>query len=133
MPTISAVGKRSPTSTTTIRSSYSTTVMFLPISPSPPRGRTRNGPLNSDPGSSRGSDQAAPGEHLADRRQLVLVGLDVGKARGADVVAEQLQRRLRGDRRRRDAQRGEDRQQALVDRRPLARLVDHAPHLWADD
>ena len=31
MPIISAVGKRSPQSTTTMRSSYSTTVRFFPI------------------------------------------------------------------------------------------------------
>ena len=44
MPIISAVGKRRPQSTTTIRPSYSTTVMFLPISPTPPSGRTRSLP-----------------------------------------------------------------------------------------
>ena len=37
------VGNISPVSTTTIRPSYSTTVMFLPISPSPPSGRTPQG------------------------------------------------------------------------------------------
>src|ERR1044072_818488 len=42
MPSMSAVGNRRPTLSTTMRSSYSTTVMFLPISPSPPRGRTRS-------------------------------------------------------------------------------------------
>ena len=41
MPSISAVGNIRPVSTITIRPSYSTTVMFLPISPSPPRGRIR--------------------------------------------------------------------------------------------
>src|SRR5436305_4878094 len=40
---MSVVGNRSPVSTTTIRPSYSTTVMFLPISPTPPSGRTRRG------------------------------------------------------------------------------------------
>ena len=45
MPIMSAVGKRRPQSTTTIRPSYSTTVMFLPISPTPPSGRTRSVPL----------------------------------------------------------------------------------------
>src|SRR5436853_494238 len=33
-----------PVSTTTMLPSYSTTVMFLPISPSPPSGRTRSRP-----------------------------------------------------------------------------------------
>src|SRR5829696_3008543 len=42
MPSISAVGNISPVSTTTILPPYSITVMFLPISPSPPRGRTRS-------------------------------------------------------------------------------------------
>src|SRR5947209_2151339 len=42
IPSMSAVGKRRPVSTTTIRPSYSTTVMFLPISPRPPSGRTRS-------------------------------------------------------------------------------------------
>ena len=41
MPCISAVGNINPVSTITMRPSYSTTVMFLPISPRPPRGSTR--------------------------------------------------------------------------------------------
>src|SRR3954449_4285006 len=134
MPIISAVGKRRPTSTTTIRSSYSTTVMFLPISPSPPRGRTRNGPLNVDPGSSRDShEEPALLQHRADRRGLALVGLDVGQPRLADTVAEQVQRGLDRDRRRRDAERREDRQQALVDRRALAWLLGPPAHLRPGD
>src|ERR671916_700398 len=71
-PGISAVGKRRPQSTTTIRSSYSKTVMFLPISPSPPSGRTRSVPL------------------LA----LRLVERDERKPRPAHAVAAQLERRL---------------------------------------
>src|SRR2546423_4873724 len=43
---MSVVGNISPVSTTTIRPSYSTTVMFLPISPSPPSGRTRSRAVN---------------------------------------------------------------------------------------
>jgi hypothetical protein len=39
-----AVGNRTPQSITTIRPSYSITDMFLPISPSPPSGRTRSVP-----------------------------------------------------------------------------------------
>ncbi len=42
MPSISAVGNITPVSTITIRPSISTAVMFLPISPSPPRGRIRS-------------------------------------------------------------------------------------------
>src|ERR671937_2960137 len=41
IPSISLVGNMSPVSTTTISSPYSTTVMFLPISPRPPSGRMR--------------------------------------------------------------------------------------------
>ena len=59
MPSISAVGKRRPTSTTTMRPSYSTTVMFLPISPSPPSGRTRRVPLTRRPPSSPWRSSAA--------------------------------------------------------------------------
>ena len=42
MPSISGVGNLRPVSTTTILPSYSTTVMFLPISPSPPSGMMRS-------------------------------------------------------------------------------------------
>src|SRR6476661_8557776 len=45
MPSWSGVGNARPVSTTIIRPSYSRTVMFLPISPNPPRGRTRSVPL----------------------------------------------------------------------------------------
>ena len=40
MPSISSSGNISPASTTRRASSYSTTVMFLPMAPSPPRGIT---------------------------------------------------------------------------------------------
>src|SRR5215218_4088170 len=96
MPTISAVGKRSPTSTTTIRSSYSRTIMFLPISPSPPSGRTRNVPeANLGLG---GLQQAVALERAPDRRLLVLVGLDEREAQAADPMAEHVQGRLHRDR-----------------------------------
>ena len=84
MPIISAVGKRRPQSTTTIRPSYSTTVMFFPISPTPPSGRTRSLPLTR-----RGLrvEQAVALEGAADDRELGLVGLDERQPEAADVVA----------------------------------------------
>src|SRR3954449_11973207 len=97
MPIMSAVGKRSPTSTTTMRPSYSTTVMFLPISPSPPSGRTLRGvtlhlppvgaldchrrhPAGGNRSASLRStggslEQAVTLEHGPDRFPLGLVGL----------------------------------------------------------
>ncbi len=73
MPSISAVGNISPVSTTTIRPWCSTTVMFFPISPSPPRGVIRTGELKL--GRAR-SQQPARLERLADHGALIVVGLD---------------------------------------------------------
>ncbi len=42
MPGISSRGNMEPTSTTTMSSPYSNTVMFMPISPNPPRGMMRS-------------------------------------------------------------------------------------------
>src|SRR3954452_2406726 len=42
IPSISGVGNLSPVSMPTILPPYSITVMFLPISPSPPSGRIRS-------------------------------------------------------------------------------------------
>src|ERR671917_465488 len=98
MPSWSGAGKRRPVSTTTIRPSYSRTVMFLPISPSPPSGRTRRVPLNYlDP-----LEQSVGLERGVDLRPLLLGGVD-------------------------------QRQEALVDLPATLRLVDHAPHLGADE
>src|SRR3954465_5016875 len=94
MPTISAVGKRRPTSTTTIEPSYSTTVMFLPISPRPPSGRTRRVPLMR---SNRAPHPVAL-EHRADLRLLVLARLDERQTHPADLVPEHVQSRLERDR-----------------------------------
>src|SRR3954454_3952483 len=128
MPIISAVGKRRPQSTMTIRPSYSTTVMFLPISPTPPSGRTRRlpalmwpllecpvcgagPPANAGRAHSRGGDpfqQPVPREHVVDRGAFLLVALDQRQAQRAAVVALHLQGRLdrrgaRGDEHRRVA------------------------------
>src|ERR687893_668194 len=110
MPIISGVGKRRPVSTTTIRPSYSTTVMFLPISPTPPSGRTRSlPPLTMPPpecpvcalrswaaagrARSRGGDpgqQPVLGQHVVDRRALGVVALDQRQPQRPAVVAEHL-------------------------------------------
>ena len=66
MPSISAVGNISPVSTITIRPSCSTTVMFLPISPSPPRGRIRSAGAQARP---RSRQQAVRLERRADGRR----------------------------------------------------------------
>src|SRR3977135_291441 len=84
MPTISWVGKRRPTSTTTMRPSYSTTVMFLPISPRPPSGRTRRTPLTRLSSGGRAREHAVALEHRAHGVQLLLVELDVWEAWLAD-------------------------------------------------
>src|ERR1044072_6542384 len=131
MPSMSAVGKRRPVSTTMMRSSYSTTVMFLPISPRPPRGRTRSLPplmRRSGPWAraSRGREQAVALEGGADCGQLALVRFDQRQAEPADVVAEQVQRGLDADRVRGDGERLEQVGQLVVDRAPALRLVDHA-------
>src|SRR3954466_8220072 len=44
MPNISSSGKARPQSITTMSSPYSNRVMFRPISPTPPSGRTRSTP-----------------------------------------------------------------------------------------
>src|SRR5829696_4762235 len=93
MPSMSAVGNISPVSTTTIRPSNSTAVMFFPISPSPPRGRMRTLEplkLGGAPGQQPVGLEYAPdlgplflvrlddrdrvdlGDHLVDRPQLLV-------------------------------------------------------------
>src|SRR4051794_36137335 len=127
IPTISAVGKRRPTSTTTMRPSYSMTVMFLPISPSPPRGRTRRGPLLT--GGTlcvRGFEQPVAREDLAHGAGLGLVGLDEREAQASDAVTEQVERGLDRDGVRRDVHDVVDVAQRLVDVAALLGLVDHA-------
>src|SRR3954452_25633596 len=100
MPSISAVGDRSPVSTTMIRPSSSTTVMFLPISPRPPSGSTRRlmAPPERLPRSSCGGQEAVALQRPAARRRLLLLGLAQRPAKAADLVAEQVERRLDQDR-----------------------------------
>ena len=89
------VGKRRPTSTTTMRPSYSTTVMFLPISPSPPSGRTRRRAALTRSCAARSPWRSST---RADRGGLLFGRLDERQPQAADLVAEQVQRRLHGDR-----------------------------------
>src|SRR5438309_3650556 len=98
MPSMSAVGKRRPVSTTTIRSSYSTTIMFLPISPRPPSGRTRSLLTLSRchvamRSCSRGQHPVAL-QHRADDSLLVSVELHVREPRLAHREPDHVQRGL---------------------------------------
>src|SRR5438067_204232 len=128
MPSCSGVGNASPVSITTIRPSYSSTVMFLPISPSPPRGRTRRVPLTLDL-----AQQALALEHRANGRDLAVVALDQRQPAAADLVAQELERGLRRHRERGGPERLEDVLQLLVDRPAIVGLVDHAAQLAPDD
>src|SRR3954470_8801129 len=128
MPSWSGVGNISPVSTTAIEPSYSTTVMFFPISPSPPSGRTRRGPLISDR-----AEQPVALEHGADRALLLLGRLDEREPQPADVVAQHVQGRLERDRAGAEAhQRVDHVRDLLVDLPASVGLVDHPAHLVAD-
>src|SRR3954469_17416982 len=87
IPSWSGVGNISPVSTTTIAPSYSTTVMFLPISPRPPSGSTRRVPLMR---SNRAQEPVAL-EHRADLRLLVLARLDERQPQPPDPVPQHVQ------------------------------------------
>src|SRR3954447_11842394 len=131
MPSWSGVGNISPVSTTTIAPSYSTTVMFLPISPSPPRGRTRRA-VTSRRRRSHPAQQAVTLEHRPDRRLLVLAGLDHRQAETADVVADHGERRLDRDWVDGHRQRLPGVVQRGVDLGARVGLVDHPAHLAAE-
>src|SRR5919204_2232088 len=123
MPTISAVGKRRPVSTMTMRSSSSNTVMFLPISPSPPRGRTRSVPFVTylSPGRLQ---QPVALQRAANDRSLALVDLDERQPHAPDRAAEHGQRGLHRRGARRAEHRAEDLGQRVVDLAPALGLVD---------
>src|SRR3954449_7521100 len=87
IPSWSGVGNMSPVSTTTIVPPYSTTVMFFPISPRPPSGRTRRAPLMS----SNRAQEPVVLQHGPDLPLLLLVGLDQGQSQAAHGVAEHVQ------------------------------------------
>src|SRR3712207_433792 len=117
MPSCSGVGNMSPVSTTTIRPSYSTTVMFLPISPRPPSGRTRRVPLTPAPrgAASNRAQQAVALEHDADLRGLLGRRLDQRQPEAPHVVTEHPDGGLDRDRVDRDRHRGPDVLERLVD------------------
>src|SRR3954452_2269416 len=109
MPSISAVGNIRPVSTTTIRPSYSTTVMFLPISPSPPRGRIFRAPLTwpTSPRRSPGYCQDVRRlERRADLRALLVGGLHERQAGGLGIDHAHHPQRSLDHGRRRPADRG---------------------------
>src|ERR1700727_2629660 len=134
IPSMSVVGNRRPVSTTTIRPSYSSTIMFLPISPRPPSGRTRSWPLIGyrrrwpapptaglrlrAPRSRRGDQHAVALEHRADDRQFGVVQRHVGQARPSGLDADQLKRGLDRARRWSDRHIAVDVLQALIDLTP---------------
>src|SRR5215211_1362672 len=137
IPSISAVGNMSPTSTITIRPSRSRAVMFFPISPSPPRGRIRSLPLTRYSGGPAGDEQALSFQRGPHDGALLTRGRDHRQAHRATDDAHHLQCRLRRDRVRRHGEHLVDRMQLSVElmgarRVPaLVRLVDRA-HFRAD-
>src|SRR5437764_2002979 len=127
MPSWSGAGNISPVSTTTIRPSYSTTVMFLPISPSPPSGRTRRESVTPDC-----LQQPVALEHRADHVQLLLVELDVGQTRcRVRQDPEQAERGLGRAGQRRHRHVPVDILEPGVDLAPTHVLVGHVGHLYA--
>src|SRR3954463_6894831 len=130
IPSISLVGNIRPVSTTTISSPYSTTVMFLPISPRPPSGRMRTAVMS---GTSRSpadccqalacaarNQQAVLLECRPDRRPLVLARRNHRQPHVVLDDAQHLERGLHRNWVRGDDRGVVDRREALVD---LARAV----------
>src|SRR6266404_7560115 len=100
-PRCSSRGNARPASTTTIEPSASKTVMFLPTSPRPPSGMIRQTPITGqcrrDLGGRRAEDPSAL-EAAADLVELLLGRVDYWQAVSADLVPEQIERRLDRDR-----------------------------------
>src|SRR6201999_2317170 len=96
----------SPVSTTTIRPSNSITIMFLPISPSPPKGSTRSFLLGTGnthslyrkEGCLAGDREADALEGGPHRGPLLLVGGDHRQPHARGSEAEHLEPGLDGDR-----------------------------------
>src|SRR5918911_280649 len=117
MPSWSGAGNINPVSTTTIRPPYSTTIMFLPISPSPPSGRTLSAPSLKPSSTGRGAPRRRarpPARHRRPRR--------------ADVMAQHLHRGLDRDRVGGHEHGLVEIPQAVLDLLPVVRLVDDAAH-----
>src|SRR5215211_7487559 len=141
MPSWSGAGNISPVSTTTMRPPYSTTIMFLPISPSPPSGRTRRVMAQAAggarctamaSGSSHRGEQVVALERLADHRALLLGRLHKGQSQRADLVARHVHCRLHRDRVHGHGQCLVEVAQSVLDLVAAVGLVDDAPHLAAD-
>src|SRR2546422_427322 len=113
MPSISEVGNISPVSTTTMRPSYSTTIMFFPISPRPPSGRIRSVPpfaTNYRPSGSRGN-QPVPLEHRAHLCLLFVRDFDQWETQPPDLEPEHVECRFH----RRGANGHEDRRVGVLE------------------
>src|SRR5436190_14430441 len=112
----------SPVSTTTISRPYSTTVMFLPISPRPPSGRMRSAVTRRFPadnylalaGAARDQKPVLL-QRRPDRRPLVLARRDHRQPHVVLDDAQHLERRLHRDRVRCHDGGVVDRCEALVD------------------
>src|SRR4051795_2321524 len=148
---MSVVGNISPVSTTTIRPSCSTAVMFLPISPSPPSGRTlsravkRRRPRPA-PGATScdvplcraaGDEEALALERGPHRGALVLAGRDHRQTHMTFHYAQHLQRGLDRNRIAGHGGRLVDRLKVgvpLLNAGPLAfdRGLVHGAHLGSD-
>src|SRR3954453_19182615 len=99
MPSWSGAGNIRPVSTTTMRPSYSTTIMFLPISPRPPSGRTfRVLVIGQAAGRARRAallsphrgGRVAPLERLADAAALLLGAPAEGQPQRAGLEADHV-------------------------------------------
>ena len=130
MPIISAVGKRRPQSTTTIRSVVlDDRHVLADLADASERE-------DAEFAAHRGGDprqQPVAGEHVVDVRALGLVALDERQAQRPGVMAEHLQRGLDGRGAGGDEHRRVDLLQRRVDLRARVRLVVHPAHLVADD
>src|SRR5438132_8071701 len=100
-PRCSSRGNASPASTMTIESFASYAVMFFPTSPRPPSGMMRQTPIRASVGPTlrRGrAEDAAALETASDLLELLLGRVDHREAEAANLMAEQVERRLDRDR-----------------------------------
>src|SRR3990170_6541890 len=130
-PRCSSRGNARPASTTMISPPVSKTVMFFPTSPRPPSGMIRSSLISAEcmrvrrralGQSLRGGrlEQAQALETASDRLALAVGRLDEREAKPTDLVPEEVQRALDGDRVDDHAQQLDRRDEFLVDRaRPV--------------
>src|SRR5581483_4695176 len=129
-PRCSSRGNARPASTTTIESSASYTVMFLPTSPRPPSGMILQVPNAKSLGRG-GAEHARTLQARAYLVDLVVRRLDHRQTEAAGLVAEEVQRRLDRDRVRDDSQEVEGRRHLVVQapRAVDVALLEAADHL----